>query len=141
MRNEWLACVLILLFSAGVMVQGDAGRAQAGDKFLGTWTGTWTASDGGGGDLEMVIQQDKDGKPGATIKVTGGDGDHTAVFTSLKFEGNVMTGKYDHKVGDPGEVVTQLTIDGTSGSGTWVLHPKGQDSEVIARGTWTASKK
>jgi hypothetical protein len=135
MRHGWLVCLLIV-------VLGGAGFAQGTDGHLGTWTGTWagSAEGGGSGELEIAIEKGKDGALGGKMKATGGESGHSAVFKTLTFDGNRMTGKYDYPLGDGGEIVLQGTFDKTSAKGTWVLTPPGQTTEA-ARGTWTLTKK
>jgi hypothetical protein len=133
MRNSWIVCVLIVVLSA-------FGYAQGKDTHVGTWTGTWAASEGDGtGGLEITIENGKGGVLGGQVKATGGDSGHTATFKSLSFEGNKMTGKYDYPLGDGGLIVLEGTFDKASGKGTWLLTPPGQSTGP--HGTWTLTKK
>lgn len=142
MRNGWIVCVLILVFSGVGYAQSDGKSAQGSDQYLGIWAGAWAGSgdDSGAGDLEITIEKGKDGALAGTMKATGGGSDHAAAFKSLSFDGSKMTGKYDYPAGDGGEVVLEGTFEGQAAKGTWILHPPGQATEV-PHGTWTLTKK
>ena len=89
----------------------------------------------------MTIEKDKDGAPAGKVSVSGGESAHTAVFKSLSFEGNKMTGSYVYPLGDGGEIVLEATLDKGAGTGTWLLHPEGQPAGIVARGYWKVTKK
>ena len=134
MRKGSIVCLLIVGLSA-------FGYAQGKDSHLGTWAGTWAAAEGDGtGGLEITIETGKDGALGGQIKATGGESGHTAVFKTLSFDGNKMTGKYDYPLGEGGQIVLEGTFDQASGKGTWVLTPTGA-TEGGPHGTWTVTKK
>jgi hypothetical protein len=133
MRKSWMVCLLVVVLSA-------VGYAQTKDTHLGTWVGTWAGGDGGGsGELEITIENGKGGALGGQVKATGGESGHTAVFKSLSFDGNKMTGKYEYPLGDGGLIVLEGTFDKASASGTWVLTQPGQAEGP--HGTWTVTKK
>jgi hypothetical protein len=145
MRNRWLLAVLITLFGVAGHAQSDGRRASVAggaDEYLGTWAGTWASTDGArAGQFEMTIEKDGNGNPAGKVKVTGGESDHSADFKSLSFDGNKMTGKYDYPLDPADEVALDATVDGKTATGTWLVHPRGQDADVLARGTWTVTKK
>jgi hypothetical protein len=133
MRKGWIVCLLIVGLSA-------FGYAQGKDSHLGTWAGTWAAAEGDGtGGLEITIEAGKDGALGGQVKATGGEAGHTAVFKTLSFDGNKMTGKYDYPLGEGGQIVLEGTFDKASAKGTWVLLPPGATEGP--HGTWTITKK
>jgi hypothetical protein len=134
MRKGWIVCLLIVVLSA-------FGYAQGKNRHLGAWAGTWAASEGdGSGGLEITIETGKDGALGGQVKATGGESGHTAVFKSLSFDGDKMTGKYEYPLGDGGQIVLEGTFDKASAKGTWALTPPGQTSGG-PHGTWTLTKK
>jgi hypothetical protein len=133
MRKSWIVYLLIVMLSA-------FGYAQGKDRHLGAWAGTWAASEGdGSGGLEITIETGKDGALGGQVKATGGESGHTALFKSLSFDGDKMTGKYEYPLGDGGQIVLEGTFDKASAKGTWVLAPPGQSTGP--HGTWTLTKK
>ncbi len=138
MRNVFILCVLTLMFSTVGYGQPDSKRA--GDSYLGNWTGTWTSSEGGSGELEVSIEKTKDGVAGGKLTASGGESAHSAVFKSVTFDGTKMQAKYDYPLGEGGEVTLDATLDGPAVNGTWMLRPPGGTTDV-ARGTWTATKK
>jgi hypothetical protein len=143
MRNGWLMCALLVVVSALAHAQGDGKHTEVPAQYLGVWSGSWAG--GGdtatGGDFEMTIERGKDGAPAGKVNVGGGESGHSAVFKSLSFGDNKMNAKYDYPLGEGGEIVMEATFDGKKGTGTWLLHPQNQDSTVLARGTWTVTKK
>jgi hypothetical protein len=134
---------MLLAISGVVRAQSEGKRAQVADAYLGVWTGSWATSGdpADGGSFEMTIEKDKDGAPAGKVTVTGRDSAHSAVFKTLSFEGNKMNGTYDYPLEDGGEIVLEATFDKGAGTGTWLMHPKGQATEVAARGTWKVAKK
>ena len=142
MRFSWVLGLVIVIVGAVGHAQGNGKSARIADEYLGAWAGSWTSADGGSaGQFEMTLEKDKDGAPAGKVKVSGGEADHAAEFKSLSFDGNKMTGSYDYPPDPANEVVLEATIDGRTGTGTWVLHPRGQGGDVVARGTWTVTKK
>ena len=143
MRQKLMVALVLLAIGGAVRAQGDGKRAQVADEFLGVWTGSWgmSADATDGGSFEMTIEKDKDGAPAGKVVVSGGESAHNAVFTTLSFEGNKMNATYDYPVGDGGEIVLEATFDKGAGTGTWIMHPKGESAEIAARGTWKVTKK
>jgi hypothetical protein len=139
MRNGWIVCALILVCSGVGFAQS---KSAPDTDYLGVWSGDWVGSgDGAGaGQLEITIEKGKDAGFAGKIKATGGGSDHNAVFTSLTFDGNKMTGKYDYPLGDGGQILLEGAFDGKASKGTWALFPPGQTTDV-AHGTWTLAKK
>ena len=101
MRNVFL-CVFLFVFGVAGLAHAQVESCDGADAFLGTWTGTWATADGNGGELEMTLVKSADGTPGGNIKVSGGEGAHTAEFTRVVFDGNKMTSSYDYPLGDGG---------------------------------------
>jgi hypothetical protein len=136
------SCVWLWLFVLGAMCsaaqRGPEGTA-AGEQFLGTWTGTWDA-EGASGGIELTLEKGKEGAVAGRVSVTG-EPTYKAVFTTLSFEGNNMTAKYDFP-GEPGaaEVILTAAFDGASAKGRWSLREKTTGDEAAAGG-WTVTRK
>ena len=143
MRHKLVIGLMLLAIGGVVHAQSEPKRGEVADEYLGTWAGSWgmSADASDGGSIEMTIEKDKEGAPAGKVTVSGGEGAHNAVFTSLSFEGSKMKGTYDYPVGDGGEIALEGTFDKGAGTGTWVMHPKGQAAEVAAQGTWKVTKK
>jgi hypothetical protein len=141
MRNGWIVCALVMALTGIGYARGD-GQAKAADRHLGTWVGTWASSGegGGAGELEVTIENGKQGALAGRLKATGGESGHTAVFKTLSFDGNKMSATYDYPLGEGGEIAMEATFEGSTAKGTWTLHPPGQGGQD-ARGTWTVTKK
>jgi hypothetical protein len=139
MRNRKLVRVIAFLICAIVSAaSGEAMQASRGQDYMGTWSGTWDGA--GSGEFELTLAQVKDGAAGGKVAVTTDGGNYTAELKSVTFDGNTMTATYDFPL-DPGsEVAISATFDNRTAKGTWMLHPKGQTTE-IASGTWTVAKK
>lgn len=138
MRNGLILCVLTVMFSGVGYGQADSRRAS--DSYVGTWTGSWTSSEGGTGELELTLEKTKDGAPGGKITAFGGESAHSAVFKTVTIDGNKMQAKYAYPLGEGGEITLDATFDGPAAKGTWMLRPPGGTADV-ANGTWTVTKK
>src|SRR5262249_8940601 len=99
----------------------------------GTWEGPGT------GQFELTIDKGKDG-PTGKVAVTTDGGNYNADVTSIVFDGNKMTAKYDFPLDPSAEVSIAATFDAGAAKGTWALRAKGQNDE-LASGTFTTTKK
>jgi hypothetical protein len=108
----------------------------AGEQFLGTWSGTWTADNSSGG-IELTLEKSKDGGLAGGVSVTG-DPTYKAVFRTVAFDGPKMTAAYDFPDDETIEVVLTGTFEGRSAKGTWTARAKAGGAEV-ATGGWSAT--
>ena len=139
-------CVLLLMPLLAVAVGAAAPRAgaqaDAADKYIGVWSGTWDGGGGGGGGFELTLQHEKD-KP-QDKKMTGkvavtGEPEYTASLTSVSFDGAKMTAKYDFPPEPSLQVVLVATFEGEAATGTWSVTDRGSASEV-ANGGWKVKR-
>ena len=111
--------------------------ADAADRFIGVWTGSWDG-DGSGGGFELTLEHDK-GKPTTGRVSVTGEPTYKATLASVAFDGAKMTAKYEFPPDPNGEVVLTATFDGNIVTGTWLLREKGSDS-AVASGGWKAKR-
>ena len=115
-----------------------AGQADAGDQFVGVWSGSWDGGGGGGGGFELTVEHEK-GKPlTGKVSVTG-EPEYKATLTALAFDGGKMTGKYDFTPEPAAEVALAATFTGDAATGTWSLREKASGNEVSS-GTWKVKR-
>jgi hypothetical protein len=139
MRNRKLVRVVAFLICAIVSaVSIEATQTSRGQEYTVTWAGTWDGS--GSGEFEVTLEQPQDGAIGGRVAVTTDGGNYTAELKSVAFDGNKMTAMYDFPLDPSAEVAISATFDNRTAKGTWMLHPKGQATE-IASGTWTVTRK
>jgi opacity protein-like surface antigen len=136
MRNRLMVCLMALTFSTLAFAQAQ----QAADSYAGAWAGTWTAADGGSGDVEITFEKGKDGAPAGKVKTSGGGVEHSANFKSLSIDGKKLTGKYEYPLEGGGEITMDGTLDTSTAKGTWELH-QASGTAAVAQGTWTVTKK
>ena len=132
---------MLALFVLGMVCPAatqDRDQVRPGEKYLGTWTGTWDGG-GGSGDIEVTLERDKDGALTGKVSVTG-EPTYKAAFKTVSLDGAKMTATYDFPPEPSMEVVLAATFDGNSVTGTWSAHAKADASEV-ASGGWKATKK
>jgi hypothetical protein len=125
------------MIACALLCQTASAQATKDQDFNGTWTGTWDGSGTGGFELTL---ETKDGKPIGRVSVTTDGGNYTADLKQIAFDGNKMTASYDFPLDPSAEVSITATFGPPTAKGTWLLHPKGQTSEV-ASGTWTVTRK
>lgn len=136
MRKQWFGVAALALL--GVLASA-AERAQIDvAPFVGTWGGTWEG--GGTGRFDLTIERGGDGQPGGGVSVGTEQGDYTAKFKELAFDGQSMKAKYDFPLDSQAEVAVTGTFTGGSAEGSWTLLPKGSD-QAVAGGTWKVAKK
>ena len=114
-----------------------AGQAP-GEKYLGTWTGTWDGA--GSGDFELTLDKAKEGPLAGRVVVSTDGGNYNANFKTISFDGARMTARYDFPLDPSAEVFVNATFDEKSAKGTWAMRPKGQDGDIAA-GTFAVTKK
>ena len=131
MRKQWLAAALALLGAVAV-AQTDIAA------FAGTWNGTWEG--GGTGRFDVTIERGSDGQPAGGVSVGTDQGDYTAKFKELSFDGQNMKARYEFPLDSQADVAVTGTFNGSAAEGTWSLVAKGGD-QAFAGGTWKVAKK
>jgi hypothetical protein len=132
MRNRWWAAAAFALLGAVAMAQTDIAA------FVGTWNGTWEG--GGTGRFDLTIERDSDGQPSGGVAVGTEQGDYTAKFKELSFDGQNMKARYEFPLDSQADVAVTGTFNGGSAEGSWTLVAKGGD-QAFAGGTWKVQKK
>ncbi len=128
-----------LLTAATLALIGAVALAQADmSAFVGTWAGSWEG--GGTGRFDLTIETGSDGRPTGGVSVGTDQGDYTAKFKQLSFEGQNMKGRYEFPLDSQADVVVTGTFNGGAAEGTWSLVPKDGD-QVFAGGGWKVAKK
>jgi hypothetical protein len=132
--------VMCKLLTAGTLALiGAVALAQADiSAFVGTWAGSWEG--GGTGRFDLTIEKGSDGQPIGGVSVGTDQGDYTAKFKQLSFEGQNMKARYEFPLDSQADVVVTGTFNGAAAEGTWSLVPKDGD-QVFAGGGWKVAKK
>jgi hypothetical protein len=127
-----MAKVILAVLLLAAAVQDSA----SGERFVGTWLGTWDGA--GTGGFELTIEKDKSG---LTCKVAvSGDPAYKATCKALAFDGTKMTARYDFPPDERAEVQLAASFEDKKATGTWSLREKASNNEV-ATGGWTVSRK
>jgi hypothetical protein len=134
MRRPFVLTVAIAMLSIGALAAGQ----PSGEKYLGTWAGTWDGA--GSGDFELTIDKAKEGPLSGRVAVTTDGGNYNANLKTIAFDGPKMTAKYDFPLDPNAEIVVSATFEDKSAKGTWAMRPKGQEADVAA-GTFSVNKK
>jgi hypothetical protein len=132
MRKQWFAAAALALLGAVAVAQTDIAA------FVGTWNGTWEG--GGSGRFDLTIEPGSDGTPAGGVSVGTEQGDYTAKFKELSFDGQNMKARYEFPLDAQADVKVTGTFNGGSAEGTWDLVAKGGD-QSFAGGTWKVAKK
>ncbi len=132
--NLSLLILAIVVLSIGALAAGQS----SGEKYVGTWAGTWDGA--GSGDFELTIDKAKDGPLSGRVVVTTEGGNYNANLKTITFDGPKMTAKYDFPLDANAEIVVNATFEDKSAKGTWAMRPKGQEGDLAA-GTFSVSKK
>jgi hypothetical protein len=132
MRRQWLAVAALALLGAVAVAQTDIA------PFVGTWNGTWEG--GGSGRFDLTIEPGSDGAPAGGVSVGTEQGDYTAKFKELSFDGQNMKARYEFPLDAQADVKVTGTFNGGAAEGTWDLVAKGGD-QSFAGGTWKVAKK
>ena len=132
MRKKWLAAAALVLLGAVAAAQTDIAA------FVGAWNGTWEG--GGTGRFDLTIERGSDGQPAGGVSVGTDQGDYTAKFKELSFDGQNMKARYEFPLDGQADVAVTGTFNGGAAEGTWSLVAKGGDQSV-AGGTWKVAKK
>jgi len=132
---RYTAFSLVALLSAALSAFPAAQSTEP--AIVGTWSGPYNGD--GNGTYSMTITQGESKALGGTLQATSADGgSFTAPFKSVVTSGTTATLKYDSPSGE--EVQIDVTIDGSSLSGTWkAVEPS--TSTAVATGTLTGTKK
>ena len=130
--RKWLAAAAIALLGAVAVAQSDIAA------FVGTYGGTWEG--GGTGRFDLTIEKSSDGKPAGGVSVGTDQGDYTAKFKELSFDGQNMKARYEFPLDAQADVAITGKFDGAAAEGTWSLVAKGGD-QSFAGGTWKVTKK
>jgi hypothetical protein len=130
--RKWLTAATLALLAAVALAQSDIGA------FVGTWNGTWEG--GGAGRFDLTIEKGSDGQPTGGVSVGTDQGDYTAKFKQLSFEGQNMKARYEFPLDAQADIVVTGAFNGAAAEGTWSLVQKDGD-QSFAAGTWKVAKK
>jgi hypothetical protein len=133
--------LFVLMGVAGLYVAAAAAaQAQKATEkdLIGTWAGKYAGTSSG--SYEMTINRDAEGKLSGSVSPKPDDGEpYTSPFNSVTFaDGKAMMTLFD----PPGnvEITVEVTLEGASLKGTYVVRAKADGSEV-ERGSLTGTKK
>jgi len=132
MRKQWLAAAALALLGAVAAAQTDIAA------FVGMWNGTWEG--GGTGRFDLTIERGSDGQPSGGVSVGTDQGDYTAKFKELSFDGQSMKARYEFPLDSQADILVAGTFNGPAAEGSWTLVAKGGD-QAFAGGTWKVQKK
>jgi hypothetical protein len=132
LMRKWLSAAAVVLLGAVAVAQSDI------SAFVGAWGGSWEG--GGTGRFDITIERGSDGQPTGGVSVGTDQGDYTAKFKELSFDGQNMKARYEFPLDTQADVALTGTFNGGSAEGTWSLVPKGGD-QVFAGGGWKVQKK
>jgi hypothetical protein len=132
MMHKSLTAATLALIGAVALAQADIGA------FVGPWAGSWEG--GGTGRFDLTIEKGSDGQPTGGVSVGTDQGDYTAKFKQLSFEGQNMKARYEFPLDSQADVVVTGTFNGGAAEGTWSLVPKDGD-QVFAGGGWKVARK
>lgn len=128
-----------LIAAAALALLGVAAMAASDiAAFVGTYGGTWEG--GGTGRFDLTIESGSDGQPAGGVSVGTDQGDYTAKFKELSFDGQNMKARYEFPLDAQADVAITGKFDGGNVEGTWSLVAKGGD-QSFAGGTWKVTKK
>ena len=128
-----------LIAAAALALLGVAAMAASDiAAFVGTYSGTWEG--GGTGRFDLTIESGSDGQPAGGVSVGTDQGDYTAKFKELSFDGQNMKARYEFPLDAQADVAITGKFDGGTVEGTWSLVAKGGD-QSFAGGTWKVTKK
>jgi hypothetical protein len=130
--RKWLTAATLALLAAVALAQSDIGA------FVGTWNGTWEG--GGAGRFDLTIEKGSDGQPTGGVSVGTDQGDYTAKFKQLSFEGQNMKARYEFPLDAQADIVVTGAFNGGAAEGTWSLVQKDGD-QSFAAGTWKVARK
>jgi hypothetical protein len=130
--RKWLAAAALALLGAVAVAQSDIAA------FVGAYAGTWEG--GGTGRFDLTIEKGSDGKPAGGVSVGTEQGDYTAKFKEVSFDGQNMKARYEFPLDAQADVAITGKFDGGAAEGTWSLVAKGGD-QSFAGGTWKVTKK
>jgi hypothetical protein len=130
--RRWVTAATLALLGAVALAQSDI------SAFVGTWNGNWEG--GGTGRFDLTIEKGSDGQPAGGVSVGTDQGDYTAKFKQLSFEGQNMKARYEFPLDSQADIVVAGTFNGSAAEGTWSLVAKDGD-QPFAGGTWKVAKK
>ena len=130
--RKWLAAAALALLGAVAVAASDIAA------FVGTYGGTWEG--GGTGRFDLTIEKGGDDQPAGGVSVGTDQGDYTAKFKELSFDGQNMKARYEFPLDAQADVAITGKFDGGAAEGTWSLVAKGGD-QSFAGGTWKVQKK
>jgi hypothetical protein len=132
MRHALISLVALLAVSLPAF---PAAQSKS-PAIVGTWSGPYEGDSTG--TYSMTITQGESKALGGTLEATSADGgSFTANFKSVVTSGATATLKYDLSSGE--EVQIDVTIDGTSLTGTWKAVEPGTATPT-ATGTLTGTR-
>jgi hypothetical protein len=141
MRPRKLAVVAVVMLAI-ICAAGQLGIAAAadGDRYVGTWKGTWEGA-GAGGRFDLTFVKGSDGKLAASVSVGTDMGDYNAKFSTVTVTGDKLAGAYDYPPDPQGEVTITGSFDPKNAIGTWSLGAKGQPGGQAIAGSWKVTKQ
>src|SRR4029453_15155867 len=132
MMRKWVTAAALALLGVVAVAQSDIAA------FVGTWNGSWEG--GGTGRFDLTIEKGSDGQPAGGVSVGTEQGDYTAKFKELSFDGQNMKARYEFPPPAQAHGAVTGKFGGGAAEGTWSLVAKGGD-QSFAGGTWKVTKK
>jgi hypothetical protein len=132
--------LFVLLGLAGICAAAAAQAPQKATEkdLIGTWSGRYTGASSGA--YELTINRDAEGKLSGSVSPKPDDGDtYTTPLNTIKFaDGKATMTCFDS--GGNAEITVEVTLEGSSLKGTYVVRARADGSEV-ERGTLTGTRK
>jgi hypothetical protein len=142
MRIQFNLAAWLLLASICTGLAVAPARAADGDKYLGTWSGTWAGADGSLGHFQLNLERGSDGKVTGSVAVTqdSNGSNYTSKLKNAAFAGDQFTAAYEPPSGQ-----SEISIKGKfalkGADGEWSVRPKDKPSGApVAAGTWKVAK-
>ena len=142
MRIQFNLAAWLLLASICTGLAVAPARAADGDKYLGTWSGTWAGADGSLGHFQLNLERGSDGKVTGSVAVTqdSNGSNYTSKLKNAAFAGDKFTAAYEPPDGQS-EINMKGNFGSKGGDGEWSLGGKNQPSSpAVASGTWKIAK-
>ena len=137
-RSWWGVIATAAALASGAMMLMPVAQSADNDQYVGTWSGTWEG--GGTGRFDLTIERDASGALSGGVSVGTDQGDYTAKFKELSFDGQNMKARYEFPLDSQADVMVAGSFNGGAAEGTWSLVAKGGD-QSFAGGTWKVARK
>jgi hypothetical protein len=132
--------ILIGLAGAGGAIASPQASKSDDEKYIGTWSGTWTGEDGSTGSVTITLSKDEKAQWHGTIKYTVEGEERTADFRTLSFADGKLKGKLDSPDGQ-GEITLEGEFGETEASGMFAIGAKDSTEPPEVQGHWKVMKK